>query len=75
MTDDVPLVDRLAQDLPVLGVGASLSFGVEPDPLADLVLTRVRPGRSLGRLRLALPEYRLVSRSDPAAWTPEGALP
>ena len=34
MTDDVSLVDRLTRDLPILGVGASLSFGVEPDPLA-----------------------------------------
>ena len=28
----------------------------------DLVLTRVSPGRSFGRIRLSLPEYRLVSR-------------
>ncbi|MGW8268670.1 MAG: hypothetical protein ACWGSQ_20055, partial [Longimicrobiales bacterium] len=30
----------------------------------DLVLTRIRRGRSFGRIRLSLPEYRLVSRSS-----------
>ncbi|HCH63379.1 MAG TPA: hypothetical protein DFR83_11275, partial [Deltaproteobacteria bacterium] len=34
MSADAHLVDVLAKDLPVLGVGASLSFGVEPDPIA-----------------------------------------
>ena len=34
MTEHTDLIDQLAQQLPVLGVGASLSFGVEPDPVA-----------------------------------------
>ncbi len=34
----------------------------------DLVLTRTRSGRSFGRIRLSLPEYRLVSREDGEAF-------
>jgi hypothetical protein len=71
-----PLLDRRLSRR--LGVGipvAELDWDSVPSPeaIADLVLTRVRGGRSLGRMRLTLPGYRLVSRSDPEAWEGGGS--
>lgn len=57
---DRRLSRRLARGIPL----AELDWDSLPDrALAeDLVLTRTRRGRALGRFRVALPEYRLVSR-------------
>ncbi len=62
-----PLLDRrlsrrLANGIPL----ADLRWDSLPDPslARDLVLTRVRTGRSMGRLRLSFPEYRVVSRAS-----------
>ncbi len=66
-----PLLDRrlssgLSRGIPL----AELDWDTLPDPerAADLVLTRTGRGRSLGRLRLRLPSYRIVSRADGDAW-------
>jgi len=57
---DRRLSRRLSQGIPL----SELEWDSLPDPemAADLVLTRIKRGRSFGRIRLALPEYRLVSR-------------
>ena len=41
----------------------------------DLVLTRIRRGRSFGRIRLSLPEYRLVSRISGESLGPDSLPP
>ncbi len=68
---DDPLLDRrmslrLSRGIPL----AELPWDTLPDPerAADLVLTRTGSGRSLGRLRVSLPAYRLVSREEGDAW-------
>jgi hypothetical protein len=76
LASEGPLLDRRLSRR--LGVGvpvAELDWDSVPssDAIADLVLTRVRRGRSLGRLHLTLPEYRLVSRSNPEAWEGGGS--
>jgi len=61
-----PLLERrLSSRLSAGLLLADLDWDSIPDRRAaeDLVLTRVRPGRSVGRIRLSLPEYRLVSRT------------
>jgi hypothetical protein len=57
---------RLSRSLSVGVSLADLDWDSLPDTnlARDLVLTRVRRGRSFGRFRLLLPEYRLVAR-DP----------
>ncbi|MGD8321468.1 MAG: hypothetical protein PVJ02_13475, partial [Gemmatimonadota bacterium] len=68
---------RLSLDDPILDrrLAARLTQGIslgelpwDPPPdvarASDLVLTRIRGGRSLGRLSMALPHYRVVSRAD-----------
>jgi hypothetical protein len=63
---DNPLLERrLSRRLAAGVLLADLDWDSIPDreTAEDLVLTRVRPGASLGRIRLRLPEYRLVSRS------------
>jgi len=69
LSADDPLLDRrLAQRLSRGIALAELPWDTLPDPerAADLVLTRTGGGRSLGRLRLTLPSYRLVSREGGA---------
>jgi hypothetical protein len=63
---DRRLSRRMARGIPL----AELPWDSLPDrDLAeDLVLTRTTPGRVLGRVRLSLPRYRIVSRSDPEGW-------
>jgi len=63
-----PLLDRMLGQRLRRGVRvAELPWDSAPDAVLadDLVLTQVRPGRRLGRLTLSLPNYRVVSRSDP----------
>ncbi len=65
---DDPLLDRMLGRRLRQGVRlAELSWDSVPDAAlaSDLVLTRVGKGRTLGRLTLALPSYRLVSRDRP----------
>ncbi len=38
----------------------------------DLIITQTRPGRTLGRVRIALPEFRLVARSSGESLGPDG---
>jgi hypothetical protein len=73
-TDD-PFLDRrlsrrLSQGIPL----SELEWDSLPDRdvAQDLVLTRIRPGRHLGRFRLALPEYRLISRGEGEALGSDG---
>jgi hypothetical protein len=63
---DRRLSTRMARGIPL----AELPWDSLPDRAVaeDLVLTRVSPGRALGRLRLSLPRYRIVSRSDGGGW-------
>jgi hypothetical protein len=51
---------RLSRGIPL----SELDWDSLPDrrTAEDLILTRVRQGRSIGRIRLTMPEYRLVSR-------------
>ncbi|HKJ01039.1 MAG TPA: hypothetical protein VJ997_01255, partial [Longimicrobiales bacterium] len=66
LTIQDPLLDRRLSSRLNAGVPlAELDWDTVPDPAlaSDLVLTRTRRGRALGRLRLTLPRYRLVSRS------------
>ncbi len=72
-----PLLDRrlgrqLAAGLPL----AELEWDALPDrALAeDLAITRVSPGRRVGRLRLTLPSYRLTSRSDAGEWNGDAPI-
>jgi hypothetical protein len=67
LSSNDPIVDRrlarrLSQGVPL----AELDWDTLPNPAAasDLVLTRTRRGRTLGRLLVALPRYRVVSRTD-----------
>ena len=69
-----PLLDRrlsrrLSQGIPL----SELEWDSLPDRsiAQDLILTRTRPGRNFGRIRIALPEYRLVSRQAGEALGPE----
>lgn len=69
-----PLLNRrlsrgLSQGIPL----SELHWDSVPDQGAagELVLTRVRPGISLGRIPLRLPEYRLVSRSQGERFRPD----
>lgn len=67
LSSDDPILDRRLSRRLSWGVPlAELSWDTLPDPAsgADLVLTRTRRGRSLGRLLLRLPSYRVVSRAD-----------
>jgi len=65
LSEEDPLLDRrlsrrLSQGIPLSDLGwDSLP---DQDIARDLVLTRTRRGRSFGRVRIAFPEYRLVSR-------------
>jgi hypothetical protein len=66
LSQDDPLLDRRLSRRLAEGISlADLEWDSLPDRVVaeDLVLTRTRGGRYLGRIRLALPEYRLVSRS------------
>ena len=67
---DRRLSRRLSQGIPL----SELEWDSLPDrDLAeDLILTRVRTGRHLGRIRMALPEYRLVSRRGGERLGPDG---
>lgn len=58
---DRRLSTRLSTGIPL----SDLEWDSLPDRriAEDLVLTRIRGGRSFGRIRLSLPEYRLVSRN------------
>jgi hypothetical protein len=59
---DRRLSSRLSAGIPL----SELAWDSLPDRrrAEDLVLTRIRRGRSFGRIRLSLPEYRLVSRTS-----------
>ena len=66
---DDPLLDRRLDVGLSRGITlAELHWDTLPDAgrAADLVLTRTGRGRALGRLRLRLPTYRLVSRAGGA---------
>lgn len=68
---DDPLLDRRLSRRLVVGMPlAELDWDSLPDrALAeDLVITRVSSGRRVGRLRLTLPSYRIVSRGDRDGW-------
>ena len=67
LSNEDPILDRrlarrLSRGVPL----AELSWDTLPHPAlgSDLVLTRIRRGRSLGRLLLRAPSYRVVSRAD-----------
>lgn len=63
-----PILDRILEQRLRAGIPlAELAWGALPDRIVgeDLVLTMVRPERSLGRLHVRLPTYRVVSRRDP----------
>jgi hypothetical protein len=57
---DRRLSRRLSRGIPL----SDLDWDSLPDRrlAEDLILTRIKRGRSFGRIRLSLPEYRLVSR-------------
>jgi len=59
---DRRLSRRLSQGIPL----SELDWDSLPDRqmAEDLILTRVKVGKSVGRIRLAMPEYRLVSRNS-----------
>ncbi len=59
---DARLSGRLSRGITL----AELAWDTVPDVAAasDMVLTRTRRGRRLGRLRVTLPRYRVVSRRD-----------
>lgn len=64
---DDPLLNRMFGRTLRAGVPlAELAWDSLPDPYTarDLVLTQVAPGRTLGRLTLSLPKYRVVSRAS-----------
>jgi len=67
---DGRLVRRMIRGIPL----SNLEWDSLPDRgiAEDLVLTRVRPGRSFGRVRASFPEYRIVSRTSGEALGPGG---
>ncbi|NNM05234.1 MAG: hypothetical protein HKO65_09040 [Gemmatimonadetes bacterium] len=67
---DRRLSRRLSQGIPLSDLGwDSLP---DRDRARELVLTLTRPGRAFGRVRISLPEYRLVERSNGESLGPDG---
>lgn len=69
---DRRLSGRLSSGIPL----ADLKWDSLPDRDAaqDLILTRVKRGRAFGRIRLSLPEYRVVSRRAQEPLGPDSLL-
>jgi hypothetical protein len=75
LSSEDPFLDRrLSRELSQGVLLSDLEWDSLPDRevARDLVLTRVKPGRSFGRVRLRLPEYRLVSRREGELLGPDG---
>jgi hypothetical protein len=66
---DARLSRRLSAGIPL----SELAWDSLPDRgrAEDLVLTRIRRGRSFGRIRFSLPEYRLVPRTSGESLGPD----